>query len=126
MIDVSTLVQYEREYPLQIKHPATGRPLGITFFVRHIDCDAANEMVKRQAAAKVLASEGEDPPGSDHRDIYAACIARWDWGGNSYKGKVNPELSLEAACMVMRDQQCAWMLRQVMEAVQKIGNFTDT
>lgn len=121
MTAISELVAYEREYPLELTHPKTGKKLGITFWVKHIDCAASTR------AAKVSAAEIMGDAEADHEfRQYAACISRWDWGSNEFEpGKGAPEFSPEEAMRVLHHPDCKWIVAQVRNAVIKIGNFTN-
>lgn len=121
MTAISDLVSYEREYPLKLKHPGTGEDLGITFWVRHIDCDDAIRATKISAAQIMGDPDAEEPK---ENAAYAACITRWDWGENEFlAGKGAPEFSPEMALEVMHHANTKWIVAQVRAAVVKIGNF---
>ena len=118
---ISDIVQYEREFPLELKHPKTGKTIGVTLMVRHVDCEAATAVGERMAAG-ILGDDTDKA--STQIDLYAACISGWDWGGQEFEnGKGVLEYSPENARYVMKHPSAKWIVRQVMVAVSKIGNF---
>lgn len=119
-MDIAGLVNYEQEFPLELLHPGTGQPIGITFMVKSIDCAAADAAAQADAAVKVASGDGDDKA---HLNIYAACISGWDWGENEFDGDV-PEYS-EANCRkVIKHPSSKWIVRQLQAAVANVGNFT--
>lgn len=116
MMDISQLVQYERAFPLELKHPVTGEKVGVTFNVRHIDCSAATAVVDRQSAGEVLEASSTDRS----LEVLAACIESWDWGKHTFNGE-KLELTPENALLVLKSSP--WINRQVLAATGRIANF---
>jgi hypothetical protein len=118
---IADIVQYEREFPLELKHPKTGKPIGVTFYVKHIDCGAATAVVERRMMPAVL---GESKSRiSSTLEPYAACVSSWDWGKQEFEdGKGVLEMTPENALYVL--ETAHWIGRAVMDASSNIGNFT--
>ena len=132
-MDLTSVVHYERDFPFNLIHPATvgtakpqelldedtGKP--ITLRVRHIDCQAAQEVAEKRRAASVLL-DADDAP--DEADLYAACISGWD--GEINMGPLGKlPYTPENAARILRHPACKWVFAQVRNAVLRIGNFTD-
>lgn len=133
-MDLANYVSYERDFELPIVDPAdfqagkaNPKLLGITLWVKHIDCESAVDIMRGGSASDVAkgASAKEKAPGTDPRDMYAACVSRWDWGEHQWDGET-PEFSIDKSVEIFRDPRAAWMLRQVMVGTQNIGNFTSS
>lgn len=120
---IADIVAYEREFPLDLKHPKTGDSLGVRFMVKHIDCEAATKVTKEGNIAAVL---GADVDVSAEFTQYAACISGWDWDGKEFiEGEGVLEYSPENALKVISHPSAKWITAQVRNAVVKIGNFTN-
>lgn len=119
-MDVAGLVAYEQDFPLEIRHPKTGEKIGIRFMVRHIDCEASTQAAQAKRVAKVMGVDADD----NTVNQYASCVSGWDWGENTFGDMGVPEFSQENAQKVLTHPSAKWMLRQVMDAVLNIGNFT--
>jgi hypothetical protein len=125
-MDLANLVRYEEAVPLQLRHPVTGKPIGATFYVRHIDCDAALAVVDRHEGERRLESITDRAVKSSMdrtAEMAAACISGWEWGDASFDG-AQPEWSPEAALAVLR--KAKWIAPQVVGIATKIANFTET
>ncbi|WP_226780346.1 hypothetical protein [Oceaniglobus trochenteri] len=123
---IADLVQYEREFPLKLKRPDTRKEIGVTFMVRHIDCQAATEVGDRGRATAVLGESGGSTAWDRQLETIAACVCGWDWGDQEFEeGKGAPEYSPEAVLRVLRHPSAKWIVVQVVEATGKIGNFTN-
>ena len=123
-MDLASIVNYERDFPLELIKPDTvgsKRPqkLGITLMIRHIDCEAATEVARKRQAASIL----DDDSGVDSQvEIYAACISGW-------KGEITVEgvgltYTPENALKLLSHPNLKWVFAQVRAAALKIGNFT--
>lgn len=125
-MDLGSLVRYEEAVPLEVRHPVTGKPIGATFMVRHIDCDAALAVNDRHEAERRLEQLTDKPvkTSSDRSvELAAACVSGWDWGETTFNGD-KPEWSPEAALAVIR--KAKWIAPQVVSVATKIANFTET
>ena len=121
MTAIADIVSYEREFPLELVHPSTGKKIGVTFWVKHIDCEAATK-VSRERAAQPL---DNGSPQKEHEQ-YVACVSRWDWGDKEFEaGGGVLEFSPEKVSYVLHHPGAKWITAQVRNAVLKIGNFTN-
>ncbi len=123
-MDVSKLVNSEDLFELQLLHPATDEPLGITFMIRSAESNEVKKVV-RQHSDKFLASRKKKLTSSKVEDEYldraAASIASWDWGKQQWKGE-QPVLSFEKAREVV--EEAGWIYDQVSAASEERANFT--
>lgn len=125
-MDISTLVDYEQLFALELRHPTTDEPLGITFQVRSAGSEKAKEVqrkhtdanLKRVMRRKDITSAKAE---AEQLEKAASYIASWDWGGNEFEGKV-PELSMKTAVHIL--DKAPWMFDRVVEAANTIENFT--
>ncbi|MFC4729089.1 hypothetical protein [Coralloluteibacterium thermophilus] len=88
MTDIATIVASERT--IQIKHPATGAPLGLALTIRpdsHPEVKKArraifNERLKADAPASAEQLE------EGQTSVMVAAVAAWEWSGDAtYRGK---------------------------------------
>ena len=122
------IVDDERLYSLELLHPTTNKPLGVTFKVRSMNSVAAkamqrdllNENLERRRANKWL--NADDYVDSEYRKV-AACVAGWDWGKNKYNGSV-PEFTEANVLAILKDQE--WVFSQVAEVANNLANFLIT
>lgn len=130
MADIFDLLNYEREFPLPLKHPVTNKPIGVTFTVKHRDCEAAQAASNAQLEAgfaRAASGEKLDPKQAAKEAtsrglrILAACVTGWDWGEYDFKGEAL-EFSLENVTRVLSEAH--WIHDQVDEGVGKVENFT--
>lgn len=126
-MDISNLVDYEKLHRLELLHPVTEEPLGITMDIRSIGSaavervllDHTNKQIERFAKNKLPTAEQ-----GKRAEIArtAACIAAWDWGDQDFNGR-KPELTMNAAVEVL---SVSWIERQVRAAAEAEKNFTMT
>lgn len=124
-MDISNLVDYEKLHRLELLHPVTEKPLGITMDVRSIGSAAVervllehtNKQIGRFAKNKLPTAEQGKRAEIERT---AACIAAWNWGDQNFNG-TRPELTMKAAVEVM---SVSWIERQVRAAAEAEQNFT--
>lgn len=125
-MDLSKRVDYELLYELELCDPDTDQPLGITFKLRSAGSDAVKKILREHTNRNLERRIKGKLPKADQLEKEelekaAACIASWDWGGHTWKGK-KPDLSLKLAIEVMDEQ--GWIFGQVSEAANKVANFS--
>ena len=122
-MDISSLVNSEDLFELQLLHPATEEPLGISFMIRSAESNEVKKIV-RQHSDRFLASRKKKLTTSkveaEYLDKAAAAIASWSWGEQQWKGE-QPVLSFEKAREVVED--AGWIYDQVAGASEDRANF---
>lgn len=125
-MDLGTLVNYEATYDLRLKHPVTEADTGVVFKIRSEWSEAGLRAARAAADDEVARAASGGGAAMDaaarQRKVFAACIAGWDWGTETYNGSV-PEYSPEMAERILT--RTHWIYVQVMEAARKIANFTE-
>ena len=123
-MDISTLVNSEDLFELNLVDPKSEEPLGIRFMIRSSESDAVKKVV-RQHSDKFLSSRKKklttDKVEAEYLDRAAASIASWDWGDHNWKGE-KPELTFEKAREVV--EEAGWIYDQVAAASEDRANFT--
>lgn len=125
-MDLSKRVDYELLYDLELRDPDTDQPLGIVFRLRSAGSDAVKKILREQTNRNLERRIKGKLPKADQLEQEelekaAACIASWDWGGHTWKGK-KPDLSMKMAMEVLDEQ--GWIFGQVSEAANKVANFS--
>lgn len=122
-MDLANIIRYETPVALDLIDPTTREKVGVTFYVKHVDCEAATEAKGRQEDSALLAalSDKPTPAGDSNKQILAACIDSWDWGEHTFQGEV-PVLSMEKAVEVFK--AAPWIQAAVLKKVTVIANFT--
>lgn len=124
-MDLSTVVNTEALFTLELKHPATEQPFGVTFEIRSVSSPEAkavqrknlDKRLERQQRGKLVKSDQAINAEIEH---LAACVAGWEWGEHTFGGEVL-EYSFKNVCKVLETD---WIFSQVHEAANTIGNFT--
>lgn len=127
-MDLSTLVEYEQLYTLELRHPATDEPLGVTFQIRSAGSEKAKAVQRKHTDANlklVLQRKGLTSARAEAEQLEKAAsyIASWDWGAAKFEGET-PELSMKTAMHVL--DKAPWIFDKVVEAANTIENFTPT
>lgn len=124
-MDISKLVNTEALFNLELRNPATDKPLGIVFAIRSASSDEA-EQVRRENLDKRLEKmqrakmiKADTAIKAELRQA-AACVASWDWGEHTWGGET-PEFSFAKVCEVL---SADWVFDQVVEAANNVANFT--
>lgn len=132
-MDLSSRVNYELLFGLDILDPATDEPTGLSMKIRSAGSEAAkavlrkhtNKNLERRAKNKLPRSEQIE---AEELEKAASYIAEWTWGvdpktgePNTYDGAV-PELSMKTAIKILDEQ--GWIFVQVVEAANKTTNFS--
>ena len=124
-MDLGKIVDNEQLYSLELLHPDTYEPVGVTFKIRSMKSHAAKAMQRqiideiyelRQANKRLKA---KDTVANEYRKA-AACVAGWDWGKNKYNGSV-PEFTEANVLKILKEQE--WIFSQVTEATNNLANF---
>jgi len=131
-MEISGLVQNEELFKLDVEHPKTGKPVGITIMVRSAGSDAAmavvreqtDDLLSRQQRRKLI---GADMVEENELDMAVSYVASWDWGldangkPNTYENKVpgNDPKTIKA---IFKKE--GWIYAQVVGAARDIANFT--
>lgn len=125
-MEISGLVQTEELFKLDVEHPKTGKPVGITIMVRSAGSDAAmavvreqtDDLLSRQQRRKLI---GADMVEENELDLAVSYVASWDWGANTYEGK-KPEADPKTIKALFKKE--GWLYAQVVGAARDIANFT--
>jgi len=132
-LEISNLVDYEQLFALELKHPKTDEPLGITFQIRSSGSERAKEVqrkhtdknLERLMKRKTLTSDRVE---TEELEKAASYIASWDWGSDPKTGEPNlyagtvPELTMKTAIAILDKE--GWIFGQVVEAASKLENFS--
>lgn len=123
--DLATLVNYEFLYTLELRHPSTDEPTGVVFKLRSAASDVVKEIQRKHSDKNIerrMKNKMVKGITVERQELerVAACIASWDWGEQTYKGK-KPELTMKTA-MDMLDET-SWIYQQVVEAIANTENF---
>ncbi len=125
-MEIAGLVSTETLFDLEVEHPATGKPMGITIKVRSAGSDAAMEVVRKQTddilvkqqKRKLIHAESVEANEIDQAVSY---VASWDWGANTYEGKVPDSDPATVKAILTKE---SWLYTQVAGAARNIANFT--
>jgi hypothetical protein len=126
-MDVSSIFSYEKTFSLDLRHPISNEPLGIVWQIRSPQSEAAKAAVRKiiddeaDQAVIGVARPRADTLEKRNAAILAAHVAGWSWGPHSYKGET-PEFSAAKAAEILLAED--WIYSQVMNAKNKITNFT--
>ena len=129
MADLSSYVSYDAEVPVEIRFPDTGKPTGITWYVTHSECDAA-EAIAVKHAREIQIEQMAIRGGSDvasgaarrEREKVAACVVRWDWGDWTFEDGKVPDCNFSGVMEVLTKQR--WFFADPYRAINDISNFT--
>lgn len=123
-IDLASLTPAS-EILINIKHPATGEPIGVTVSIMSID-DERMKPIKRQIQDRKLKLEqrGKNFKAEEIEengfDLAFRAMLGWDWGDNTFEGK-KPEFSKAFAYVVFA--KLSWFHNQIMEAISEEKSF---
>lgn len=127
-MDLSKIVNSEQLFTLELLHPTTDEPIGVTFQIRSMDSAPAkavqrkiiDETYKRRRANKTIKAKETV---TNECQKAAARIAGWDWSENEYNGSI-PQYSEEKALEILTERD--WIFTQILEADNKLSNFIAT
>ncbi|PSM18219.1 hypothetical protein [Nitratireductor sp. StC3] len=125
-MDIAARFDYERHFPLELVFPDSEKKSGIVFQIRSASSGEAKKVVRkhldkvteRRQRGKLIKG---DMALQQELEKAASYIASWDWGDHTYKGE-KPEFSFRKAVEILDEQD--WVYEQVMEAANKVANFT--
>lgn len=131
MADLSTLVEYERLYPVEIKNPITGDSEGVTFYVVSTDSKRVVDALRKAQAdywgdlSKKKDGEAEPSLPDSERIILINCIDSWDWAGQSF-GHISGsgKASLEDREFIVDHPNAKWVRDQVANGTARLENFS--
>lgn len=141
MADISTLIEYEREHPINIKNPVTGDDMGITINLiskesRRVVAalrDLQGRIWDRLGAEALISDEQSDITMveklrriEEHGAVtLSAAISSWDWGENTFEHiSGSGPASYEDAEFLVNHKNSRWIVDQLAEGLNKIENFT--
>ncbi len=133
MTDIATLFD-DILYPVELKHPVTGEPVGITFHVAPFQADATADWWIRTTAQMERLNAGDNEISGDRMAEIdaqaiirraAASIRKWEWNGKSF-GALGADPACTAAnkLAVLSDPGASWIVDQVFLAGAQVENFT--
>lgn len=125
-MEISGIVQYEQLFTLDVLHPVTEEKIGITCQIRSAGSKEAKAVLRKHTDANLERSQKRKLiKGSvlEQQEIEKAAsyIASWDWGKNTWQGKV-PEDDFTTKVAVLDAE--GWLFGQVVEAANTIANFS--
>lgn len=124
---IANLVKYDSTFDLELTHPTTGEPIGVTFQIRSESSPEAKAVFRRQLDKYSQETQRKKTISSEKLEGFelekkAACIAGWDWGGQEFeKGGGVLEHNTENCIKVLRYD---WIFTQVANASADLANFT--
>lgn len=132
MADLSNVVEYERPHTIQMNHPVTGQPLGVSVNVVSSDSQRVVAAQRRSNAdywaALAAASDSDVKPEApdNSRTILVACIDSWDWGEQSFGHIAGSGVPSQADKEFIIDHPNAvWFKNQLVAGCAKLENFTN-
>ncbi len=131
MADIAALFD-DVLFPVELLHPVTKEPVGITFHIAPFEADATADWYMRTQAQYERMKSGEVSADKiaeiDAAVIIKRCAAsirKWDWNGNSFGVLgVDPKCTLENRIAVLSDKGASWIVDQVFQAGVNAENFT--
>lgn len=131
-MDILSLVEYEREHPISLKHPVTGEDLGVTINVVSMESNSAAKAVRAERqkfVEKRIAGENVDASAeADAIDMamYCAVVKSWDWGGKAPGPgfEADPECNQSNKLKLFSHPNAKWIKGQIAEGCTRIENFT--
>lgn len=138
-MDLSSRVNNELLFKLDILDPVTDEPTGLSMMIRSAGSEAAKAILRKQTNKNLERRIKNKLPKSEQIEAEelekaASYIASWDWGVD-HKGEPNgygkdaegkalppPSLSMKTAIKVLEEQ--GWIFAQVVEAANKTTNFS--
>lgn len=125
-MDISVIKPVSEGLPVEIVHPATGEPLGITVRVRSSEekmvKDVARQFLDKQTKLK---ARGKDLSTDDYElwriKTLQASIISWTWGKDtSWNGK-KPEPDVEFLTELV--QTATWFAEQIEDVARDTSAF---
>ena len=126
-MDLSKVVDADQLYTLDVLHPVTDEPVGITAKIRSAGSTEAKRVL-REHTNKLLERriKGKNPKAeqieAQELEKVASYIASWDWGANDWNGK-KPDMTIVKEAVKVLDE-AGWIYGQIVEAANKIENFS--
>jgi len=132
-MDISKIVSDDVLFPVELKHPFTKEPLGITFWIepfaeadRHIQWGRAEFIARKVKSGEtdVSADDLVDIEFEVNRRRCLDAVKRWDWGDNSFN-----EIGADTPCTkenirtVLFAPKAEWITRQLYDAGVNVRNF---
>jgi len=134
-MDIANLVQYDAPYEIELRHPVTDDPIGVTISVTSANSPAAKRIQMQNQARLMAMNLGKSKDKSEAEILallekqvkktveqLAACVVGWDWKGQVF-GKLGKDPAFSPA-NVNTVLDTDWIFDQVNEAVSDIANFT--
>lgn len=122
-MDISTLASDTQT--IEIEHPATGEPIGISVEVRSPECDEI-KAVRRKWQTRALRNKQplsaaeEDEMGAE---TLCAAVASWSWQkGLTFDGK-EPDETEAFKKAVLSSKKGAFIANRILEAIQDEAGF---
>lgn len=127
-MEISGIVEYERLFELNILHPVTEKPIGITCQIRSAASREAKAVLRKHTDENLERSQKRKLiKGSvlERQEVEKAAsyIASWDWGENTWQGNV-PGDDFASKVAVLEAE--GWIFGQVVEAATTVANFSTT
>lgn len=125
-MDISTLVQTDALGELELRHPVSDEPLGITIQVRSAESETVRA-VGRKYANKFLSKNKKpkaDAIEAEFVDKAVAMIDGWDWNGESWDGSVVEDFDPKLATTILSHPDGAWIYEQITDFAGDRANFT--
>lgn len=126
MADLSVAVEYDRLYPIKIKHG--GEETDITVFVVSKDSKRVVDALRRAQgdywSAIAQGNKDVEPPDVE-RTILVNCIDSWDWGNDSWAHiSGSGKASLEDREFLIDHPNSKWFRDQIADGTANLENFS--
>lgn len=136
MTDLSKLVEYDQTYPVEIKHPLTGEPIGFTISVVSDQSRPVAKAVQAEQNKRIrelVTKEGEQPSEEENQEYVEALqraaliasIVSWNWGEHTF-GEINAEseCNLENKTYLVDHPNSVFITEQLKVHAGNLRNFS--
>lgn len=130
MTDFSNLIEYDKTYPVEIKHPLTGEDTGIRIHVVSSDSKRVVDALRKANSdfwrASAVAGDGNDPELPDSSRITLInSIDSWEWGdgGFAHINGAGPADMADREFLIDHPNS-GWIVSQISAGCANIENFT--
>ena len=128
MADLSTMVEYDKTYPVALKD-AAGKDIGVVFNVVSSDAERVVKALRKLEADRwASGAVGEEFDFAEYiakqeRVRLVAAIDSWDWGDNTFGGIDLSVCDGETKSKVINHPNAKWIRDQLSMGAANIENF---
>lgn len=128
MADLSVAVEYDRVYPVVIRHPVTGEDEGVRVNVVSKDSRRVVEALRKEQGDywSKLADGVKDAAVPDvERVVLINCIDSWDWAGSEFAHISGAgAASLDDRIFLIDHPNAKWFRDQLAAGTANLENFS--